>query len=64
MKILVAHPARQHADKLASGLHKAGNSVSFWTLLPDRRSMSWWPSTLDTFVPKSVFRYSLKDLKK
>jgi glycosyltransferase involved in cell wall biosynthesis len=64
MKILVAHPARQHADKLASGLHKAGHSVSFWTLLPDRRSMSWWPSTLDTFVPKSVFRYSLKDLKK
>jgi glycosyltransferase involved in cell wall biosynthesis len=62
MNILIAHPTRQHAHKLAAGLQDAGNSVSFWTLLPDRRSMSWWPSALDIFVPKSVFRHSLGHL--
>ena len=43
--VLVAHPTRQHSHRLAQALQDAGLLHSYWTLLPDRRALSWLPAS-------------------
>lgn len=62
MSILVAHPTRQHSHRLAQALEAAGLLHSYWTLLPDRRSMPWLPTGLDSQLPSAVMRHSLQFL--
>lgn len=64
MKVLVAHPTRQHSHRLAWALNDAGMLNGFLTLLPDRRSLGWLPGWLDTMLPSAVFRHSLQFLPK
>ncbi|MBP6733255.1 MAG: glycosyltransferase family 4 protein [Rhodoferax sp.] len=62
MSILVAHPTRQHSHRLAQALQDAGLLLSYWTLLPDRRALSWLPTSLDRLLPAAVMRHSLQFL--
>lgn len=62
MRVLVAHPTRQHSHRLAQALQNAGLLNSYWTLLPDRRALSWLPSRLDGLLPSAVMRHSLEFL--
>ncbi len=62
MSILVAHPTRQHSHRLAQALQDAGLLQSYWTLLPDRRALSWLPASVDGRLPSSVIRHSLQFL--
>ena len=60
--VLVAQPARQHAHRLAFALERAGLLHSFWTSLPDRQSLRWWPRLFDRYLPSAVWRHSLDTL--
>lgn len=62
MSVLVAHPTRQHSHRLAQALQDAGLLHSYWTLLPDRRALSWLPHSLDGLLPSAVMRHSLQFL--
>jgi glycosyltransferase involved in cell wall biosynthesis len=62
MSVLVAHPTRQHSHRLAQALRDAGWLHSYWTLLPDRRALSWLPLSFDSLLPSSVMRHSLQYL--
>jgi glycosyltransferase involved in cell wall biosynthesis len=62
MSILVAHPSRQHSHRLAQALQDAGLLHSYWTLLPDRRALSWLPASLDGLLPTAVARHTLQFL--
>jgi len=62
MSVLVAHPTRQHSHRLAHALQDAGLLDSYWTLLPDRRALSWLPASLDGLLPSAVMRHSLQFL--
>lgn len=62
MNVLVAHPTRQHSHRFAKALQDAGLLHSYWTLLPDRRSLYWLPDSLDGLLPSSVIRHSLQFL--
>lgn len=62
MTVLVAHPTRQHSHRLAQALQDAGVLHSYWTLLPDRRSLSWLPDALAGLLPSAVQRHSLQFL--
>jgi glycosyltransferase involved in cell wall biosynthesis len=62
MSVLVAHPTRQHSHRLAQALQYAGLLHSYWTLLPDRRALSWLPTSLDGLLPAAVMRHSLQFL--
>lgn len=57
--MLVAHPGRQHAHRLARALADANLLQGFWTMLPDRRALRWWPLLLDGWLPSAVWRNSL-----
>ena len=58
--VLIAHPTRQHAHHLARAIYEVGRLQYFFTLLPDRRSLSLIPTSLDYILPSSVFRNSLE----
>jgi len=58
--VLVAHPGRQHAHRLAHALADANLLQGFWTMLPDRRALRWWPRLLDGWLPSAVWRNSLQ----
>jgi glycosyltransferase involved in cell wall biosynthesis len=62
MSVLIAHPTRQHSHRLAEALQTAGLLHSYWTLLPDRRALSWLPSGFEGFLPSAVSRHSLQFL--
>lgn len=62
MSILIAHPTRQHSHRLAQALQQGGLLHSYWTLLPDRRALSWVPVCLDGLLPSAVVRHSLQFL--
>jgi glycosyltransferase involved in cell wall biosynthesis len=64
MSVLVAHPTRQHSHRLAQSLQDMGWLHGYWTLLPDRRTLSWLPAVLDGIVPTAVQRHSLEFLPK
>jgi glycosyltransferase involved in cell wall biosynthesis len=59
MKILVAHPVRQHVRWLLGALEQEGILHSFWTLLPDSRMVPPWahgiiPSLYETLSRNNV----------
>ncbi|MBI5430573.1 MAG: glycosyltransferase family 4 protein [Nitrosomonadales bacterium] len=56
---MVAHPTRQHSHRLAQALQDAGLLHSYRTLLPDRRALSWLPTSL---LPAAVQRHTLEFL--
>lgn len=62
MTILVAHPTRQHSHRLAQALENSGLLHSYWTMLPDRRSLSWLSNRLVERLPTAVIRHSLQFL--
>lgn len=62
MSVLVAHPTRQHSHRLAQALQDAGLLHSYWTLLPDRRALSWLPASVDGLLPTAVVRHTLQFL--
>jgi glycosyltransferase involved in cell wall biosynthesis len=62
MRVLVAHPTRQHSHRLAAALQEAGQLNSYWTLLPEGRSFSWLPTFLKPLIPSAVQRHSLEFL--
>lgn len=64
MSILLAHPTRQHSHRLTQALQDVGLLHSYWTLLPDRRALSWLPAMLDGLAPSAVKRHSLEYLPK
>lgn len=64
MSVLIAHPTRQHSQRLAAALESAGLLHSYWTLLPDRRALSWFAARLDSLLPSAVSRHSLEFLSR
>jgi glycosyltransferase involved in cell wall biosynthesis len=62
MTVLIAHPTRQHSLWLAKALQSAGLLHSYWTLLPDRRALSWLPASWNVALPSAVTRHSLECL--
>lgn len=60
--VLIAHPTRQHSHRLAQALHTEGWLHSYWTLLPDERSLDWLPPFILERLPSSIRRNSLQEL--
>ena len=60
--VLIAHPTRQHSHRLAQALHSEGLLHSYWTLLPDERSLAWLPLFTRKLIPSAIKRNSLQEL--
>jgi glycosyltransferase involved in cell wall biosynthesis len=60
--VLIAHPTRQHSNRLAQALHAEGWLQGYWTLLPDERTLDWIPPFARERFPSAIRRNSLQEL--
>lgn len=62
MRVLLAHPTRQHSHRFARVLEEEACLDSYCTLLPDRRSFAAVPGFCDPLLPEAVYRNPLEFL--
>jgi glycosyltransferase involved in cell wall biosynthesis len=64
VRVLVCHPARQHAPELARALADANRLEGFLTLLPDEHTFRWLPTPVKKALPSAIARNSMPHLPK
>lgn len=62
MRVLVAHPSRQHVRWLLEALERKHVLLSFWTLLPDSRCLPAWTHLAFPTLAKAVRRNDIPEV--
>ncbi len=62
MKVLVAHPSRQHVRWLLEALEGKNVLSSFWTLLPDSRCLPAWGFLAFPAITKAIRRNDIPEV--
>jgi glycosyltransferase involved in cell wall biosynthesis len=64
VRVIVCHPARQHAAEVARALADANSLEGFLTLLPDERAFRWLPAPIRKALPSAIARNAVPYLPK